>query len=404
MFRRLLLILGAFSTLLVGIASIAAPKQEKPILPKAETHKTICLNMIVKNESAIIADCLSSVKGLIDHWIIIDTGSSDGTQKIIKECMKGIPGTLYERPWVDFAHNRNEALALAKDKADYTLFIDADEKLLFGDNFTKPSLDQDLYYITVQQVGSSDYLRWFLINNKLNAHWQGVLHEELICPDIKSQAVIQNVVNVSDTTLGARSKNPQKYLDDAKTLVKGLEKEPNNSRYQFYLAQSYANGGELCLALSAYEKRAQMENGYPEETFLSLYIAARIKEFLNMPSSIVVRSYLKAHAHTPSRAEPLYYLGAYYGRMKKFNEAYTVLSKACNTPISNTDTLFVEVDLKAWRLPLLFAEVCWNMKKIPEMVNACQIVANSDRAPISTREEMLKNIAVVKENGWLDQK
>jgi glycosyltransferase involved in cell wall biosynthesis len=70
---------------------------------------TICLNMIVKNEAPVIGRCLASVRPLIDQWVIVDTGSTDGTQALIREALADLPGVLIERPWVDFAHNRNEA-------------------------------------------------------------------------------------------------------------------------------------------------------------------------------------------------------------------------------------------------------------------------------------------------------
>jgi len=397
MLRRLILMISCFAVLLTAIASIAAPKESKPISP-AEKKQTICLNMIVKNENSIITKCLSSVKGLIDYWVIVDTGSWDGTQETIKNYLKDIPGTLYERPWVDFAHNRNEALSLAKTKADYTLFIDADEMLLFADNFTKPILDKDVYYIPVQQTGSSRYLRWFLVNNKRDWHWEGVLHEQLLCSNPCSQAIIEGVVNASDTSLGARSRNPQKYLDDAAVLLKGLEKEPNNSRYQFYLAQSYANAGELCQALAAYEKRVAMGGGFQEEVFVSLYLISRIQEILNVPSPIVSRKYLTAHAHTPSRPEPLYYLGAHYARMQRLEDAYRVLSKGAATALSNSDTLFVETEISSWRTHALLAEVCWKLNKIEEMVHSCEKVALCEGAPNPIREEMQKNVNIIRQN------
>ena len=74
----------------------------------------ICLNMIVKNESRVIERCLRSAKPFIHSWAISDTGSTDGTQDIIRRVMADVPGELIERPWVDFAHNRNQALELAK--------------------------------------------------------------------------------------------------------------------------------------------------------------------------------------------------------------------------------------------------------------------------------------------------
>src|SRR5271157_4491428 len=141
-------------------------------------NKTICLNMIVKNESAVIGRCLASVKSVIDHWVIVDTGSSDGTQSIIRKCLEGIPGELHERPWVDFAFNRNEVLALAKGKGDYFLLLDADESLDFAQNFIMPGLITDVYYVCVQATDVIIY-REFLIKSCLDWKWVGILHEGL---------------------------------------------------------------------------------------------------------------------------------------------------------------------------------------------------------------------------------
>ena len=89
----------------------------------------LCLNMIVKNEALVIRRCLDSVRPIIDHWVIVDTGSTDGTQDIIREHLRDLPGELHERPWRNFAHNRSEALELARGRSDYTLIIDADDTL-----------------------------------------------------------------------------------------------------------------------------------------------------------------------------------------------------------------------------------------------------------------------------------
>lgn len=102
------------------------------------------LCMIVRNEAHVIERCLSSVRHLLDHWLIIDTGSTDGTQEVVRRAMEGIPGMLYERPWVDFGHNRTEAVQAARVCADYTLLLDADQVLEAPAEFSWPALETDV--------------------------------------------------------------------------------------------------------------------------------------------------------------------------------------------------------------------------------------------------------------------
>ena len=132
-----------------------------------KSPQTICLNMIVKNESRVIRRCLASLKHLIDYWVIVDTGSSDGTQDIIREFMHDVPGELFERPWVDFALNRSEALEYARGKADYIFIIDADEIVWVEPDFCWPKLTEDSYRINIDN-NNLVYQRCQIVNNKLD--------------------------------------------------------------------------------------------------------------------------------------------------------------------------------------------------------------------------------------------
>src|SRR5262249_32717808 len=82
---------------------------------------TICLNMIVRDEAHIVSEALRSVMPYLDTWVIVDTGSTDGTQDLIREIFAAerLRGELYERPWRDFGTNRTEALQLCSGRADY---------------------------------------------------------------------------------------------------------------------------------------------------------------------------------------------------------------------------------------------------------------------------------------------
>src|SRR3972149_447140 len=152
---------------------------------------TLCLNMIVKNEAKVIERCLKTVRPLIDYWVIVDTGSTDGTQKIIADFLEGIPGELHERPWVNFEHNRNEALRFAKTRGDYILFIDADEQLIYSNEFVQPVLDRDFYYI-VTDHGGSKYKRIQLVSSRLDWTWKGGLYEGGCCRAAKRSEALKS--------------------------------------------------------------------------------------------------------------------------------------------------------------------------------------------------------------------
>jgi glycosyltransferase involved in cell wall biosynthesis len=289
-------------------------------------RQTICLNMIVKNESRVIARCLESVKPLIDTWVIVDTGSSDGTQEIIKEYLKELPGTLYERPWVDFGHNRQEALELAKDKADYILFMDADETLVYPKDFSLKQLDRDYYYITVQDTSLDKmaYNRFFLINSRLPWKWKDILHEYLQVPaGAKGGEKFAYLLCQTDSD-GFRSQDPQKYLKDAQVFEKALEKDPNNARYVFYLAQSYANGKDYESALKNYLKRAEMKSGWDKEIYWSYYMAGCLSQELKKEEEQILRNYAAAYMQDPTRAEPLFRMTNYYNEKGKYLLGYAV--------------------------------------------------------------------------------
>lgn len=148
--------------------------------------------MIVKNEEKVMERSLGSVKEFIDYWVIVDTGSTNKTIEVIQKFFKDKPGELHQRPWVDLAYNRQEALELAKSKGDYILFMDADDTLTFEEGFELPELKLDFYGIfnkTVQQ----QWLIPRLVNAKLPWKWLGVLHEYICCDFPTSGDVLKKI-------------------------------------------------------------------------------------------------------------------------------------------------------------------------------------------------------------------
>ncbi len=83
--------------------------------------------MMVKDESRVIERCLKSVRQHIDCWLIADTGSKDDTIARIEAELEGIPGEIIELAFVSFSKTRNQLRQLAAGRADYVLWLDADE-------------------------------------------------------------------------------------------------------------------------------------------------------------------------------------------------------------------------------------------------------------------------------------
>ena len=303
-------------------------------------RQTVCLCMIVKNEAPVIRRCLDSVRPIIDAWVIVDTGSTDGTQDIIREHLKGLPGQLHERPWRDFAHNRSEALALARPHGDYSLIIDADDALEIPEGSQRPKLTDDSYVLDIQDTGIR-YQRTQIVRNTLPWRYQGVLHEYLVCEDSRQTGHLPIVMRRNHD--GARRRDPETYRKDAEILENALRETTDPfliSRYTFYLAQSYKDCGERAKAIEAYLRRAEL-GGWDQEVFSALYKAAELKEELGYDQDEVIALYLRASDAAQDRAEALYGASRLCRNAGRYLQGYEIAKRglALSEP---AEGLFVE--------------------------------------------------------------
>ncbi|MEO6323155.1 MAG: hypothetical protein ABIQ65_00845, partial [Thermoanaerobaculia bacterium] len=140
----------------------------------------LCLNMIVKDEAAILERCLSAAAPELDYWVICDTGSSDGTQELVRSffASRGIPGELHEIPFVDFSESRNRALSLCREAGpffDYILLADADMELVVEDPGYRSGLNAGAHLVPQRNTITYENVR--LLRRELPAHYVGATHE-----------------------------------------------------------------------------------------------------------------------------------------------------------------------------------------------------------------------------------
>lgn len=304
--------------------------------------QTICLNMIVRNEAPVIRRCLESVLPFIDHWVIVDTGSKDGTQDVIREYLSDVPGELHERPWKDFGTNRSEALELARGKADYILIIDADDVLDTVLGKTIPlELSDDAYSFEIVD-GGVVYRRTQLVRDALPWRYVGVLHEFITCRAAKP-AVPLPVFRMLRKHDGARQKDAETYRRDAALLERVIQAETDlflAARYRFYLAQSYYDCQQWEKALINYRQRAGL-GFWQEEVFVSLYRVAQLMERLKHPRQEIIETYQRASEVQPARAEALHALSKFCRLSGLYTEGLRYAEQALriNQP---ADGLYVE--------------------------------------------------------------
>ena len=359
---------------------------------------TVCLSMIVKNETHIIRECLDSVSQHVDYWVIVDTGSTDGTQDLIRQYFaeKGIPGELHERPWVSFGHNRSEALTLCDGKADYAWMIDADDRIV--GNFKYPNnkdLTADAYAL---KCGREQCIWWRGQIFKTGIGWKyvGVLHEYAHCdkkPLVQQQ--IDGDYYLEARTIGHRNTTVtpvEKYSRDAEVLLEALKTEPQNSRYQFYLGQSYFDSQQWDKATEAYYKRVEM-GGWEEECYYSLFRIALITIAQEKEWPIVQQKFLDAYDYRPCRAEPLHAIARALRMMGRPRAAYVFAKQAAQIPFPQHDILFIDTNVYKWMALDELAATAYFVHDYATGLQACEILLKENRLPPSEVERLQKNHA-----------
>jgi len=302
---------------------------------------TICLNMIVKNESKIITRLFDSLHSIIDCYCICDTGSTDNTKETITNYFneKNIPGKIFDTPFKNFGYNRTKALQEARNMATYILLLDADMTLTINSDFNKSSLQKDVY--SIQQGNSTfKYFNTRLVLGSLDVKCVGPTHEYYDLPKGTSTDQL-NSIFINDIGDGGCKDN--KFSRDIRLLKEGLIKEPKNGRYYFYLANSYYNSNFIDEAIEMYKKRIEL-GGWIEEVWYSYYRLGACYQKKGENEKAIF-TWLDGYDYFPKRVENIYEIVKYYRIQSKHRLADYFYKLGKNIPLPKDNVLFLHHDV-----------------------------------------------------------
>ena len=364
---------------------------------------TICLHMIVRNEASVIERMFDTVIDVIDYYVIVDTGSEDNTIEVIENYFKDkdIDGEIHEREWVNFGHNRNEALILSQGKADYALIIDPDEELILENKEALHSLTKDHYLIkiTMNNNGFSWDRPGLLRITEDMWEWKGPVHNYVSCKkdSYENGGTLQGVKIISHVENTGKSYNvtsKEKYLNDAKLLADELERNPSDTRSQFYLAQSYRDAGETALAIEHYAKRVEM-GCWPEEVYMSQLYRGSLMMSLDdkYTQEEILGALTKAWCLRPHRAEALFHLTRYTRSIGFYTQADIFGKIGVTLPLPEKDILFIQEDIYKWRLYDEYSIICYKLgKKNDCLVSILNALSHIKESPQSVSDGEKKRL------------
>lgn len=359
----------------------------------------LCLNMIVKNESKVIIRLLESVSSIIDYYCICDTGSTDNTKELITAFFhkKGIPGKIIEEPFKDFGYNRSFALKACESipNMDYILLLDADMvlkgKILDNPQEFKKGLTADAYHIC-QGTATFFYKNVRIAKNYKGFSYWGVTHEFLQTPHgTQYDYLDKSLIFIED--IGDGGAKADKFERDIRLLQKGLEENPNNDRYTFYLANSLRDAGRTMEAIEMFQKRIEI-GGWVEEVWHSYLSIGKCWKSLGEIEKAIV-TWMHGYQFYPKRIENLYEIIHYYRNTGKNRLAYDfflIADESRKQWGASDDFLFLQKDIYDYKIDYELSIIGYyvNYKNL-DLQKVNMKVLDDPNAPQDTKQNVLNN-------------
>lgn len=324
----------------------------------------ICVSMILKNEAHCIKQTVDSCNEHVDRWCVLDTGSTDNTQGVLRDLL-GDKLELHEEPFVDFSTSRNRALDLCGQGSEYILMLSADEEVknpeamrqFLSTRRHERGVNDECYRMVVEFKGATVYDSNRVMRSRARWRYVGVTHEVLMHPSganphvprIEGASIVHHVDTAPSTEEGER-RAEARHERDVRLLSAEVAKNEHDARSWFYLGLTHHWAGQDFQAFKALERRVKLGSGagWSEEVYIARLTMARSSCRMGMSWSHSLQLYLEAHSFMPSRAEALADVTKHYAVAE--DHALTVLfgKAAFAIPFPASSGLFIERAAYDW--------------------------------------------------------
>ncbi len=315
---------------------------------------TLSVAMIVKNEELHLEKTLTSLDGVYDELIIVDTGSTDRTKKIAKK----FKAKIFDLKLEPFHFGDARNFSFDKCTKDWILWIDADDEIINPQGIPQQLLAATsnisgywaIYDYAFNEHGMCVSRHWKerLLRNDGSFKWQGVLHE----------AVIPNrEINVEKTEK-FRVKHDKKDEEFArssernyKIISKWVAKEGKDKTDPRNLL-SLANA---CLGLQKFEEAIPWfeeftaRSGWDEEIYIALHRIAACYRMLGEPAKAVEYEF-QALSVDPKIKDAYIGIGQSYMVMEDWKKAEHWLKVSMTKQAGKEATIYnpAEYDFNPW--------------------------------------------------------
>lgn len=318
------------------------PGQRDLILRPILRAPILGVAMIAKNEERDIARCLRSLEKVADLFVVVDTGSTDGTMDAASFATD-VP-TIVERytdaseldetgDWKlwDFSKARNRSLHIAETcGVDWVIWADADEEHLTPQAIRRAIYWEqfDAYGMWISGDRQMQWVQYRMWKSRHDVVFKGRCHECAIIDKCRKGHIDDSaILHYPTPSPTQENSNPR----NMRIMLREWQEDPS-PRLAFYLANTYRDNDNHVEAAKWYQIRIDFGPGFVDEwLFSKLYLARSLRALARHDEADAISS--AALTYAPAWSEFLMDLASGAYNQKKYDDAIAYCQKVDTTAV-----------------------------------------------------------------------